>query len=27
VKFGLPVTNIYEFVAAKTRRNDFGGYF
>ncbi|MGO9597885.1 MAG: hypothetical protein ACLP7Q_07810 [Isosphaeraceae bacterium] len=27
VKFGLPVTNIYEFLAAKTRRNDFGGYF
>ena len=27
VKFGLPVTNINEFVSAKTRRNDFGGYF
>jgi hypothetical protein len=27
VKFGLPVTNIYEFLSAKTRRNDFGGYF
>ncbi len=27
VKYGLPVTNIYEFLAAKTRRSDFGGYF
>jgi hypothetical protein len=27
VKFGLPVTNIYEFLSAKTDRNDFGGYF
>ncbi len=27
VKYGLPVTSINEFVAAKTRRSDFGGYF
>jgi hypothetical protein len=27
VKFGLPVTNIYEFLSAKTQRGDFGGYF
>jgi hypothetical protein len=27
VKFGLPDTAIYEFVSAKTRRMDFGGYF
>jgi hypothetical protein len=27
VKFGLPVTSLYEFVSAKTRRSDFGGYF
>jgi hypothetical protein len=27
VRFGLPVTSIYEFVSAKTNRNDFGGYF
>jgi hypothetical protein len=27
VKFGLPNTAINEIVAAKTRRNDFGGYF
>ena len=26
-KFGLPVTNIYEFVSAETNRIDFGGYF
>jgi hypothetical protein len=26
-KFGLPDTAIYEFVSAKTNRNDFGGYF
>jgi hypothetical protein len=26
-KFGLPDTAIYEFVSAKTRRIDFGGYF
>ena len=26
-KFGLPNTSINEFVSAKTRRNDFGGYF
>ncbi|WP_435011988.1 hypothetical protein P12x_006100 (plasmid) [Tundrisphaera lichenicola] len=27
IKFGLPDTAIYEFVSAKTNRNDFGGYF
>jgi hypothetical protein len=27
VKFGLPVTSLYEFLSAKTRRSDFGGYF
>jgi len=27
VKYGLPVTNINEFVSARTDRNDFGGYF
>ncbi len=27
VKFGMPDTAINEFVSAKTRRNDFGGYF
>jgi hypothetical protein len=27
VKYGLPDTAIYEFVSAKTRRSDFGGYF
>jgi hypothetical protein len=27
VKFGLPDTAINEFVSAKTKRNDFGGYF
>jgi hypothetical protein len=27
IKFGLPDTAIYAFVSAKTRRNDFGGYF
>jgi hypothetical protein len=27
VKYGLPDTAIYEFVSAKTRRMDFGGYF
>jgi hypothetical protein len=27
IKFGLPDTAIYEFVSAKTRRMDFGGYF
>jgi hypothetical protein len=27
VRTGIAVTNIYEFVNAKTRRNDFGGYF
>ncbi|MDG3004617.1 hypothetical protein [Paludisphaera mucosa] len=27
VKYGLPVTNIYEFVSAQTDRIDFGGYF
>jgi hypothetical protein len=27
VKFGMPDTAIYEFVSAKTRRIDFGGYF
>ena len=27
VKFGMPVTSLYEFLSAKTRRNDFGGYF
>lgn len=27
VKYGLPVTNIYEFVSARTDRPDFGGYF
>jgi hypothetical protein len=26
-KFGLPITNFYEFLSAKTRRSDFGGYF
>jgi hypothetical protein len=26
-KYGLPVTSINSFVSAKTRRNDFGGYF
>ncbi|QEH34498.1 hypothetical protein OJF2_30370 [Aquisphaera giovannonii] len=26
-KYGLPVTNVAEFVSAKTNRNDFGGYF
>jgi hypothetical protein len=27
VKTGIAVTNIYEFLSAKTRRNDFGGLF
>lgn len=27
LKFGLPVTSIYEFVSSKTDRIDFGGYF
>lgn len=27
IVFGLPVTNIYEFLSAKTHRSDFGGYF
>jgi hypothetical protein len=27
IHFGLPDTAIYEFVSAKTRRSDFGGYF
>ena len=27
IKFGLPDTSLYEFVSAKTRRSDFGGYF
>jgi hypothetical protein len=27
VKFGIPDTALYEFVSAKTRRIDFGGYF
>jgi hypothetical protein len=27
VKYGLPDTAIYEFVSAKTKRMDFGGYF
>jgi hypothetical protein len=27
IKFGLPDTAINEIVSAKTRRNDFGGYF
>jgi hypothetical protein len=27
VKFGLPDTAIYEFLSARTRRMDFGGYF
>ena len=27
VKFGMPDTAIDEFVSAKTKRNDFGGYF
>jgi hypothetical protein len=27
VKFGLPVTSLYEFLSARTRRIDFGGYF
>jgi hypothetical protein len=27
IKFGLPNTSINEFVSAKTRRSDFGGYF
>jgi hypothetical protein len=27
IKFGMPDTAIYEFVSAKTRRSDFGGYF
>lgn len=26
-RFGLPNTSIYEFVSAKTDRNDFSGYF
>jgi hypothetical protein len=26
-RFGLPDTAIYEFLSAKTRRTDFGGYF
>ena len=26
-KYGLPNTSIYEFVAAATKRNDFGGHF
>jgi hypothetical protein len=26
-KYGLPVTSLYEFLSAKTRRIDFGGYF
>ena len=27
IKFGMPDTAIYQFVSAKTNRNDFGGYF
>ena len=27
ITFGLPVTSIYEFSTAQTKRNDFGGYF
>jgi hypothetical protein len=27
IKYGLPDTAIYEFVNAKTNRNDYGGYF
>lgn len=26
-KYGLPVTNVYEFVSSRTNRMDFGGYF